>query len=308
MTNSRAQELVEEVVRSRLLTLGSDPDDPETLRATEHIIDVCQEAISLELAPSDEVYCRVMLAAELRKKMALQESQELGIAFSSGISNAPTVLRIVTEFETALKRDAETGGEFFGDPVNRGAYLTEIEQFWLVQCRYLEEAAGNDTAITYLQQKISSLNYLQGTFLPALSLELSELFEKVGNKEVAIQWLHHACNAEVSELDSDSVSATSKRTAQNKLTRLSQPANVQKGGCFIATAVYGDDDVAEVRFLRTFRDEILLKTHSGRLFVSFYYSFSPFAAQFISKSECLKTLLKTFALNPLLRFARLMMK
>lgn len=88
MSESRAQELVEDVVRRSLFLLGADPRDPETLRNVDGVIDVSQQAINLGLVPHDEVYCRVMLATTLRKKMALEGSQELDVAFRQGISSA----------------------------------------------------------------------------------------------------------------------------------------------------------------------------------------------------------------------------
>jgi hypothetical protein len=45
--------------------------------------------------------------------------------------------------------------------------------------------------------------------------------------------------------------------------------------CFIATAAHGSPSEADVRTLRTFRDECLLETPGGRAFVSFYYAASP---------------------------------
>ena len=234
--------------------------------------------------------------------MAFERSQELEVALRQGINCAPTVLRIITEFETALAKDAETGGEFFGDPVNRGAYLKDIEQFWLVQGMYLQDCAGVSGAISYLQQKISSLHYLRGAFLPGISLELFELIEKEGHTEVAMQWLHHAANAEVSDLDTDSVSAMSKRTAQDKLAQLNQPANAQKSGCFIATAVYDSEDVPEVRFLREFRDQRLVKTASGKMFVSCYYRVSPRIAGWIGQSVYARQIVQLLVIKPVLRF------
>lgn len=47
------------------------------------------------------------------------------------------------------------------------------------------------------------------------------------------------------------------------------------GGCYIATAVYGSYDCPEVWTLRRFRDEKLLETAPGRLFVKAYYTVSP---------------------------------
>jgi hypothetical protein len=66
-------------------------------------------------------------------------------------------------------------------------------------------------------------------------------------------------------------------------------------GCFVATAAYGDIDCEQVRFLRRFRDEVLLKTYFGCFFVEFYYKVGPFFAWFVKKSfilqNCSKCLL-----------------
>src|SRR5205085_9184836 len=208
MSKSRAEELLEAGLSTSLLLINVSPDDPQFLSSVEHIIDVSEEAVNLGLVGKDEVFYHVMLGNALYEKMTIQ-GHEIATIMNSGIDHAPIAPRSISEFETALKHDAQIGGEYFGEPTNRGAYLRHIDTLWLLQSRYLKNSAGNNSAISYLQEKISSVNYLQGSFLPAISLELAELIEKEGNKEVAIQWLHHACNAEVSELDSDSVSATS---------------------------------------------------------------------------------------------------
>ena len=57
---------------------------------------------------------------------------------------------------------------------------------------------------------------------------------------------------------------------QNKTTK--------SEGCYIATAVYGSYDALEVIELRKFRDNVLKKSISGRLFISTYYSISPYIA------------------------------
>jgi len=44
------------------------------------------------------------------------------------------------------------------------------------------------------------------------------------------------------------------------------------GGCFIATAVYGDAHAPEVEILRVYRDRVLMQTPLGRKAVEFYYS------------------------------------
>lgn len=70
-------------------------------------------------------------------------------------------------------------------------------------------------------------------------------------------------------------------------------------GCFIATACYGNYNSTEVLVLRKFRDETLLKTFFGKIFVSFYYLISPFFAKLISKSDLLKKYTRKFFLDPI---------
>ncbi len=65
------------------------------------------------------------------------------------------------------------------------------------------------------------------------------------------------------------------------------------GGCFIATAAYGNYFEAEVLVLRQFRDEQLLTNAWGREFVSFYYEYSPPIADYIRQSEALKSVVRS---------------
>ena len=59
-------------------------------------------------------------------------------------------------------------------------------------------------------------------------------------------------------------------------------------GCFVATVAYGGYDTPNVKFLRAFRDKILLKHSMGRLFTRFYYNVGPYLARMIGKSSMLK--------------------
>ena len=74
-----------------------------------------------------------------------------------------------------------------------------------------------------------------------------------------------------------------------------------KGGCFIATACYGDYDDPNVIVLRQFRDNVLTKSKTGRAFISFYYKYSPSIARKIEKKKTLKSLIRLFLIQPLIK-------
>lgn len=57
----------------------------------------------------------------------------------------------------------------------------------------------------------------------------------------------------------------------------------EKGGCFIATAAFGDYDHPYVMALRDFRDKILLPTSLGTKLVNLYYENSPPAANWLTR-------------------------
>jgi len=79
----------------------------------------------------------------------------------------------------------------------------------------------------------------------------------------------------------------------------------QKGvDCFIATAVYGSSDSAEIEVLRRFRDEVLLKSAAGKDYVDFYYAASPPLARFIAEREWLRTLVRETLVEPVVNVAR----
>lgn len=60
-----------------------------------------------------------------------------------------------------------------------------------------------------------------------------------------------------------------------------------KGGCFIATELYGTD-APEVMILRQFRDQVLLKRWSGKVFVASYYRFSPLMVPVLRRSQWIR--------------------
>jgi len=81
------------------------------------------------------------------------------------------------------------------------------------------------------------------------------------------------------------------------------------GGCLIATATYGSEMAVEVQQLRELRDNQLLNTESGTLFMSgfneFYYSFSPIIADYERENPMFKEVVK-LAITPMISTLSLM--
>jgi uncharacterized repeat protein (TIGR01451 family) len=64
------------------------------------------------------------------------------------------------------------------------------------------------------------------------------------------------------------------------------------GGCFIATAAYGSPLDSHLDSLREFRDRFLMANRPGRALVRFYYRHSPPLADFISKRDWLRAIVR----------------
>jgi hypothetical protein len=73
-------------------------------------------------------------------------------------------------------------------------------------------------------------------------------------------------------------------------------------GCFIATAAYGSMLEPHVQELREFRDRFLLTNGPGKIFVKYYYEYSPRSAHFIARHAVLRTVV-CFFLLPILGFS-----
>jgi len=79
-------------------------------------------------------------------------------------------------------------------------------------------------------------------------------------------------------------------------------AGPEGGGCLIATATYGSELAPQVQQLRELRDNSLLNTKSGTLFMEsfnqFYYSFSPIIADYERENPAFREAVK-IAITPM---------
>ena len=74
------------------------------------------------------------------------------------------------------------------------------------------------------------------------------------------------------------------------------PDESNGGGCLIATASFGSEISSEVQYLRELRDQKILQTKSGEMFMSsfnqFYYLFSPTIADYERENSTFKEVVK----------------
>jgi hypothetical protein len=71
------------------------------------------------------------------------------------------------------------------------------------------------------------------------------------------------------------------------------------GYCFIATAAYGTPAAEQIDVLREFRDVVLMESTMGSQFVTLYYQLSPPVADFIARSDLLRTLVRELLVDPI---------
>ena len=92
-----------------------------------------------------------------------------------------------------------------------------------------------------------------------------------------------------------------KKLPKNKVPEINQ-RNVNspnKGGCYIATCVYGSYDCPQVWTLRRFRDYTLDTTWYGRVFIKMYYAISPSMVKWFGETNWFKEFFQ-FSLDKLI--------
>jgi hypothetical protein len=148
-----------------------------------------------------------------------------------------------------------------------------------------QEKNNANQALTILDQALGIFDY------PGAHLQKAHIFRLLNQTASALQELNYII---ANFQDDDSYIA-----ARQMKDEIENPP--KKGMCFVATAAYGTPLAPEVIALSCFRDEVLLSSTPGKMFVSIYYFVSPPCARFIARSSRLRAAVRVLLLRPLLR-------
>jgi hypothetical protein len=97
----------------------------------------------------------------------------------------------------------------------------------------------------------------------------------------------------------DALSKSGRTTRQSVTTDIDTGAGrmriESKSGatCFVATAAYGDWQHPDVKFLRWYRDTILVTTAAGRAFIWTYWRVGPYLAKFVTPFPLVRKVLQS---------------
>lgn len=127
-------------------------------------------------------------------------------------------------------------------------------------------------------------------FKQAINIFESEMFFSSAYKEDNIPAqiaLHHGriVNAANFIRETEPEYKTKREVALEKMAN-------KKGGCYVATCVYGSYDCPEVWTLRRYRDETLGSTWYGRTFIRTYYAISPTIVKWFGNTTWFKKMWK----------------
>jgi len=111
----------------------------------------------------------------------------------------------------------------------------------------------------------------------------------------------------IEPLESGTITITEQivkeKIVEEKIVEEKITEETQGGGCLIATATFGSELAPQVQQLRELRDNKLLQTESGTSFINsfndFYYSFSPYIADYERENPVFREAVK-IAITPMI--------
>lgn len=173
-------------------------------------------------------------------------------------------------------------------------YKEEITEAKVHAERHLAEAMNGQV---YIRGDLIELIHNRGLSLPDWNKrDEVEAFED--NVDKLVKTLNSERSADFETIDFETI----MKLMDLSFYLLKQPIEAEcvrsnKDGdsrCYIATAAYGGYDAPQVKALRHYRDNTLVKTGAGRLFVKLYYRLSPPIALKLKHTHRINTVIRRF--------------
>lgn len=202
--------------------------------------------------------------------------------------------RAITIMSSALSKIKETEGlrkEFMTAAFSNSEAVFKV--FYDEECEKVSRYFDLTGQAIKLKLEISEAYFISNAKARQDVVRLANLyidFCEASNDRIAIlnrRYDDSAFHAREEQLGllTNSLSDSEKAQVRSEAIR---PTSVKKGGCYVATAVYGSYDCPQVWTLRRFRDSTLAETWYGRAFVHTYYAISPTLVKWFGHTEWFK--------------------
>lgn len=231
---SQQKSHAEQLFGQGLMTYLSGEDTASKKKA----IELLTEALKAGLPHPKEIFCHMHIG---NITLVLgRSSKEIDLLNEQDIRNLPMLNKALTELETALSLDVQSGERSLGDRLSQALILQPLDFLWMSQSIHIKKQQGPDSELSYLQDKLKKVEYLN-TSLPGLCLSFSYHYGEANNKPVAIEWLRRAVKADIySDVEETraltyfKIAQGYKNQAQQMLQSLSPSSEGQEGERVIA--------------------------------------------------------------------------
>lgn len=202
---------------------------------------------------------------------------KLALCYFHGIGIAENNNAAFRWFQDAEKAGCKTAWPYLGECYLKG-YGTEIDITMAINAYENTMSFANPGAFDFARLNLS-LIYLGGKGYEFADFDRAkELLESIPNDSDEYE------TAQGLLMDFQEMRRNYANWEYNNQQGSSNTSG-SKGGCYVATAVYGSYDCPEVWTLRRFRDTILDATWYGRLFIRIYYAVSPWLVKHFGKQQ-----------------------
>ena len=189
--------------------------------------------------------------------------------------------------------------EFWGD---RGFLIDDFKPANCIEWTF--EGYDNSLSCIYHDYEVYIKNHYSSFPYPLMKIILNNIeFSKTGKfMDVEYTSSDNITKNHSSILLSNLVNKIPE-SVEETVVATQEISEEEGGGCLIATATYGSELAPQVQQLRELRDNQLLQTQSGTVFMGtfndIYYSFSPIIADYERESPIFKEIVKA-GLTPML--------